>query len=202
MRDRSCKHRSVHDRLRALCTPANDELHGRRQLRRTSRRQLNTRLSDIAGERTTPVGASGRRTSHLSPDLPTVLVDHVSDRALAYAMEVVHAPLELLQGLLGRKPIAVDLVLALARGIVIPSLDHVPPSPMTSTVVQSRIALPNSAASAGRAATTLTPAGQRGARGSREASTNASTPVGAIAPPACLREPRIHEERTLTPRTR
>ena len=43
-------------------------------------------------------------SAHLAADAAAVVVDHLGDAALADAMEVVDAPLELLQRLLGREP--------------------------------------------------------------------------------------------------
>jgi hypothetical protein len=68
------------------------------------------------------VSAAG--SAHLAADAAAVLVDHLGDAALADAMEVVDAPLELLQRLLGRKPLPRDLLLALARLVVALVLGH------------------------------------------------------------------------------
>src|SRR3954452_12575644 len=83
--------------------------------------------------------------AHLPPDAAAVLVDHLGDPALADAVEVLHAPLELIQRLLGRKPVASDLLLAPAR-VVVSVLGHDPSAPCWHRLLAIRKAVPESAA--------------------------------------------------------
>src|SRR4051794_41468031 len=83
--------------------------------------------------------------AHLPPDAAAVLVDHLGDPALADAMEVLHAPLELIQRLLGRKPVASDLLLAPAR-VVVCVLGHDPSASGWHRQLAIRRSIPGSAA--------------------------------------------------------